>query len=65
MNKSSTVIQVGFERDGSGNETDLIRIKYLKCRSTGRPEPFFVSFSETEKGLVGFPLFGGRSVKHN
>lgn len=52
MNKSSTVIQVGFERDGSGNETDLIRIKYLKCRSTRRPEPFFVSFSETEKGLV-------------
>jgi hypothetical protein len=52
MNKSSTVMQVGFEKDSNQNDTDLIRVKYLKCRSTARHSPFYMKYSLEEKGLV-------------
>lgn len=52
MNKSSTLMQIGFEKDGSGNETDLIRVKYLKCRSTAKHTPFFIKYCQEAKGLV-------------
>jgi len=52
MNKASTVIQVGFEKDSSQNDTDLIRVKYLKCRSTVRHTPFHIKYCQVEKGLV-------------
>lgn len=52
MNKASTVMQVGFEKDASQNDTDLIRVKYLKCRSTARHTPFHMKFSKEAKGLV-------------
>lgn len=52
MNKASTVMQVGFEKDASQNDTDIIRVKYLKCRSTARHTPFYIKYSEEAKGLV-------------
>jgi hypothetical protein len=52
MNKASTVLQVGFEKDSSQNDTNIIRVKYLKCRSTGRHAPFHIKYSEDAKGLV-------------
>ena len=52
MNKASTVIQVGFEKDASQNDTDLIRVKYLKCRSTKRLDSFHIKYSQEAKGLV-------------
>jgi hypothetical protein len=52
MNKASTVIQVGFERDHDRRETDLIKVTYLKCRSSKKHEPFYVKYSETENTLV-------------
>lgn len=52
MNKASTVMQVGFEKDASNEDTSIIRVKYLKCRSTARHTPFHIKFSEEEKGLV-------------
>ncbi|WP_247233366.1 hypothetical protein [Telluribacter sp. SYSU D00476] len=52
MNKASTVIQVGFEKDASQNDTDLIRVKFLKCRSTKRLDPFHIKYSQEAKGLV-------------
>lgn len=52
MNKASTVMQVGFEKDGNGNNTDLIKVKYLKCRSTARHAPFHVRYCAESKGLV-------------
>lgn len=52
MNKSSTVIQVGFEKDANQQDTDLIRVKYLKCRSTRRLDAFHIKYSQEEKGLV-------------
>lgn len=52
MNKASTVIQVGFEKDASQNDTDLIRVKFLKCRSTKRLDSFHIKYCQEEKGLV-------------
>jgi hypothetical protein len=52
MNKSSTVMQVGFEKNTDGSETSIIRLKFLKCRSTERPEPIYVVFDKEEKRLV-------------
>ncbi|POY34697.1 hypothetical protein C3K47_18855 [Solitalea longa] len=51
-NKASTVLQVGFERDGENRFTDLIKIAYLKCRSSRKHEPFYVQYSDEEKGLI-------------
>lgn len=52
MNKASTVMQVGFEKDANQNDTDIIRVKYLKCRSTARHTPFHIKYSSEAKGLV-------------
>lgn len=52
MNKASTVMQVGFEKDASQNDTDIIRVKYLKCRSTARHTPFYIKYSIEVNGLI-------------
>ncbi|MEZ4942591.1 MAG: hypothetical protein R3D58_17080 [Saprospiraceae bacterium] len=52
MNKASTAVQIGFEKDSAGNDTDLIRVKYLKCRNTKRLEPFHLKYCDQFKGLV-------------
>ncbi|MCK6649310.1 MAG: hypothetical protein L6Q66_06625 [Bacteroidia bacterium] len=52
LNKASTVIQIGFEKDANNHNTDLIKVAYLKCRSSKKHDPFFVQYSDTEKGLV-------------
>ena len=52
MNKASTVMQVSFEKDAKQQDTNLVKVKYLKCRSTVRHEPFFVKYSDSTNGLV-------------
>lgn len=52
MNKASTVMQVGFEKDANQNDTEIIRGKYLKCRSTARHAPFYFKYCNDAKGLV-------------
>lgn len=52
MNKASTLMQVGFEKDANQNDTDIIRVKYLKCRSTARHTPFYIKYSNETKGLI-------------
>lgn len=52
MNKASTVWQVGFEKDASQNDTNIIRVKTLKARSTEKHAPFYVKYCSTVKGLV-------------
>jgi hypothetical protein len=52
MNKASTVMQVGFEKDGNNSETDLIRLKYLKCRSSARYLPVHFKYDNLSKGLI-------------
>lgn len=51
-NKASTIMQVGYEKDASGKDTDLIRVKFIKCRNTKRHEPFHLKYCDTFKGLV-------------
>jgi len=52
MNKASTVMQVGFEKDAKNNDTDIVRVKYLKCRSTARHTPFHIKYCLDAKGLI-------------
>lgn len=51
-NKASQVIQIGFEKDNKGNDTDLIRLKFLHSRNTKRLDPIYVQYSEESRGLV-------------
>ena len=52
LNKASTVLQIGFEKDSENHNTDLIKVAYLKCRSSRKHEPFHVQYSDTERGLI-------------
>lgn len=52
MNKASTVIQVGFEKDSEHKEMDLVKVAYLKCRSSKKHEPFYVQYSDDDNSLV-------------
>jgi len=51
-NKASSVMQIGYEQDASGKDTDLIRVKFLKCRNTRKHEPFYLKYCDDFKGLV-------------
>jgi hypothetical protein len=51
MNKSSTVMQVGFVKQDS-KATDLIELKFLKTRTTKRPASIYCKYSDTLKGLA-------------
>ncbi|GAB2553687.1 AAA family ATPase [Spirosoma areae] len=50
-NKASTVLQIGFEKDANGNETELIKLRYLKLRRGKRPDPLFLKFCKESHGL--------------
>ena len=52
LNKASTVIQIGFEKDAQNHNTDLLKVAYLKCRSSKKHDPFYVQYSDAEKGLI-------------
>ncbi|MES2592706.1 MAG: hypothetical protein V4608_12545 [Bacteroidota bacterium] len=52
MNKASTVMQIGFEKDKNQKDSELIKVNYLKARSTRKFEPFYLIYSEIEKGLI-------------
>jgi hypothetical protein len=51
-NKASTVFSIGFEKNKSNEETDLIRLKFVKLRSAKKPENIYIKYNETQKGLV-------------
>ena len=50
-NKASTVLQIGLEKDANGNETDLIKLRYLKLRRGKKPEPLYLQFCKESNGL--------------
>lgn len=52
LNKASTVIQIGFEKDKQQKDTDLIKVSYLKCRNSRKPATFYLQYSEEVNGLV-------------
>jgi hypothetical protein len=52
VNKSTTAIQIAFEKDASHNDTDLIKIRVLKCRNVAKMQPIYVEYCEEVDGLV-------------
>jgi hypothetical protein len=52
LNKASTVMQVSFEKDAKQQDTNLVKVRYLKCRNNARHESFFVKYSESTNSLV-------------
>lgn len=48
INKSSTVLQIGFE----DKELDLIKVTFKKCRRTKTLNPFYLQYSQEENRLV-------------
>lgn len=52
MNKSSTTLQVRFEKDVNQNDTDIIRVKTLKSRATAKNAPFYMRFCQESAGLI-------------
>lgn len=51
-NKATQVIQIGFEKDGQGNDTDLVRLKFLHSRNTKRLDPIYLVYDDNTKGLI-------------
>ncbi|MBD2752025.1 hypothetical protein [Spirosoma validum] len=51
-NKASTVLQIGLEKDANGNDTELIKLRYLKLRRGKRPDPLYLQFCKDSNGLV-------------
>ncbi len=52
INKASTVIQIGFEKDNHKKPTDLIMLNVLKFRGGKRPETFHIHYCEQANELV-------------
>jgi len=52
LNKASTVLQIGFEKDADNSPMDLLKVVFLKCRSSKKHDPFYVQYSDKAKGLV-------------
>lgn len=52
INKATTAIQIGFEKDKNRRPTDLITMNVLKLRGGKRPEPFYMRYCEDVNGLV-------------
>lgn len=50
-NKASTVFQIGIEKDANGNDTDLIKLRYLKLRYGKKPEHLYLQFCKEWNGL--------------
>lgn len=57
FNKSTTAIQIGYEKDSKYHNNDVLKINFLKCRSTRKLDPIFVVYSEEERTLVEVDSF--------
>ncbi|MCO6475731.1 MAG: AAA family ATPase [Phaeodactylibacter sp.] len=51
-NKSGTVMQISFEKDNNGNDTDLVKLRFIKTRRAKRPQSFYLQYSAEANGLV-------------
>jgi hypothetical protein len=48
QNKASTQLQIGYE---SGEDNQLIKVSFLKCRNAARPKPLYLQYSPEVRGL--------------
>ena len=51
-NKSGTTIQIGYLKDNSNNDTDVIKVTMKKVRRAKRPEPIYLTYDEQTRGLI-------------
>lgn len=51
-NKSSSVFQISFEKNGKGEDTELIKLKCIKLRGAKKPAPIYLEYSEAVNGFV-------------
>jgi len=50
QNKASTIIQIGYNSEEENS--DLMKLKFIKTRSSGRPNPIYIQYSKEAHGLV-------------
>ena len=46
LNKVNTQMQIGYEKNDGGEESDLIKLKFLKTRNAKKPEPIYFQFKD-------------------
>ena len=47
-NKADTAMQIGYD----GEDTDLIKVKFIKTRQSARPKPVYLQYSQEAHSLV-------------
>lgn len=52
INKSSTALSINYEKDSKGNDQDIIKIQFIKCRSSKKIEPIYIKFSPDRNRLI-------------
>jgi hypothetical protein len=52
MNKASSVLQIGFEKDASGKDSELIKVSILKNRVQARQQPVYMRFDAHLRALI-------------
>lgn len=52
LNKSSTALSINYEKDSKGNDQEIIKITFLKCRSSKKIDPLYVKYSQEKHRLV-------------
>lgn len=52
MNKSNCQLQIGFERRADGEDTDIIKLRFMKTRNSARPAPIYLQYDSSTRGLV-------------
>ena len=57
INKATTALQLDFVKDQQGESTDVIRVKYRKCRMSAKPAPFFMQYDKEESLIIAHPDF--------
>lgn len=51
INKASTVMQIAFEKEATGEDSDLLKIKFLKCRNSKKLPSFHAYYISDENRL--------------
>lgn len=52
MNKSNCQLQIGFERRADGEDSDVIKVRFLKTRNSARPAPIYLQYDANTRGLI-------------
>lgn len=51
-NKASTIIQIAFEKGPDAEDSEILKVKFLKCRSSAKLPSFYAYYSKEENRLM-------------